>query len=215
MEINRREIERYLGFRGHPADPRTRERIESCLKELLDRIRPRSVYANYPVTLSDSLCKIGPFKTESHDLAHHLNFCKSAYLFAATLGPAPDLLIRRATAQDMSLALIYQASSAALIESYCNEVCSSLRSSIRLDGLFLKPRFSPGYGDFPLSSQGSLLRILEAEKRIGLTATESDILAPSKSVTAVIGVSAEGQDCHEGHCSSCKKADCEFRDPDA
>ena len=215
MEINRREIERYLGFRGHPADPRTRERIESCLKELLDRIRPRSVYANYPVTLSDSLCKIGPFKTESHDLAHHLNFCKSAYLFAATLGPAPDLLIRRATAQDMSLALIYQASSAALIESYCNEVCSSLRSSIRLDGLFLKPRFSPGYGDFPLSSQGSLLRILEAEKRIGLTATESDILAPSKSVTAVIGVSAEGQDCHEGHCSSCKKTDCEFRDPDA
>lgn len=49
-------------------------------------------------------------------------------------------------------------------------------------------RFSPGYGDLPLSLQNDLLDLLDAPRRVGLTASASHILLPRKSVTAILGV---------------------------
>ena len=49
-------------------------------------------------------------------------------------------------------------------------------------------RYSPGYGDLPLSLQGDLLSLLDAPRRVGLTASASHILIPRKSVTAFLGV---------------------------
>jgi cobalamin-dependent methionine synthase I len=47
-------------------------------------------------------------------------------------------------------------------------------------------RFSPGYGDWTLDNQPQVLQLAEAE-RIGITLTESNIMIPRKSVSAVIG----------------------------
>ncbi len=47
-------------------------------------------------------------------------------------------------------------------------------------------RYSPGYGDWGLERQPILLRLAEAE-RIGIRLTESNIMIPRKSVSAVIG----------------------------
>ena len=49
-------------------------------------------------------------------------------------------------------------------------------------------RFSPGYGDLPLSLQEELLSAVEAGKRIGLATTAGYMLTPMKSVTAIIGL---------------------------
>ena len=49
-------------------------------------------------------------------------------------------------------------------------------------------RFSPGYGDRPLSMQDDLLAAVEAGKRIGLATTQGHMLTPMKSVTAIIGL---------------------------
>ena len=70
---------------------------------------------------------------------------------------------------------------AAMMEAYCNEVCESLSKEYRERGLFLHPRFSPGYGDFPLSCQPGILDALEAGKRIGIKLTEGFLMLPSKS----------------------------------
>ena len=48
-------------------------------------------------------------------------------------------------------------------------------------GLYLRPRFSPGYGDFALEYQKDIFRMLECEKRIGITLTEGNLMMPSKS----------------------------------
>ena len=50
-----------------------------------------------------------------------------------------------------------------------------------------RPRFSPGYGDFPLTAQRDIFAILDCPKRIGLSLNQSLLLSPTKSVTAVIG----------------------------
>ena len=47
-------------------------------------------------------------------------------------------------------------------------------------------RFSPGYGAWPLQAQEILLPLCEADK-IGIKLTDTDIMIPRKSVSAVIG----------------------------
>ena len=77
-------------------------------------------------------------------------------------------------------------------------------------GLKLRPRFSPGYGDFSIAHQRDITRELDTARRLGLTVTESLMLAPMKSVTAVIGLSETGG-CTGGGCEACAKTDCDFR----
>ena len=46
-------------------------------------------------------------------------------------------------------------------------------------------------GDLPITVQPDLLKILDAEKRLGITLNASYMMSPSKSVTAVIGIVKE------------------------
>lgn len=50
-----------------------------------------------------------------------------------------------------------------------------------------KRRFSAGYGDFGLENQAWIYRTLELE-RLGISLTDSCMLVPEKSVTAVAGI---------------------------
>ena len=43
-----------------------------------------------------------------------------------------------------------QAAAAAAIEAVCDEENDRLREEIEAEGLYLRPRFSPGYGDLSL-----------------------------------------------------------------
>jgi hypothetical protein len=72
-------------------------------------------------------------------------------------------------------------------------------------GLTITRRFSPGYGDLPLDIQPALLAVLDAERRIGLTCTQSLILLPRKSVTALIGLgeSLPAREQKAGSCEGC------------
>lgn len=78
-------------------------------------------------------------------------------------------------------------------------------------GLYLKPRFSPGYGDWQLEDQQKILQLLNCEKKIGLTLTDGYMLTPVKSVTAVIGLSVDAAACHTNKCRECTNSGCEFR----
>ena len=55
-------------------------------------------------------------------------------------------------------------------------------------GCALRHRFSPGYGDLPLSVQPAFLAALDATRRLGITLTSSFLMVPTKSVTAFVGV---------------------------
>jgi len=88
---------------------------------------------------------------------------------------------------------------------------AELKEEAAAEGKFLRPRFSPGYGDLPLAIQPELFRVLEVQKNTGITLTESLLMMPTKSVTALIGVSTEDSHCLIQGCESCGKRDCSFR----
>lgn len=210
-DISRKTIAKYLGYRGKPLDADTAALVEAALIEL-GLITPRHVLHRYPLVITDGAVDIGGFHTSSQSLSNHLSGCSEALLLAATLGIQADQLISRASLTRMSKAVVLQACAAAMLEAYLNEALHKLAKEIEPEGLYLTPRFSPGYGDLPLSCQSDMLALLEAGKRIGLSLTKEGMLTPVKSVTAIIGLSHQKQSACYQVCQRCPHTACPFRE---
>ena len=212
ISFDRREALRYMGYHGAEPDAAVAESLERCAAELQAAVQPKSISARFPLSFTgENTMQIGDLTVTSANLARNLRGCTEVYLMAATLGIGADRLIARASAVRMSDAVILQAVAAAMIETCCDEVNDALRRTAEQEGLYCRPRFSPGYGDFSIEHQRDFSRLLDTPRKIGLTVTESCLLAPIKSVTAVIGLSPEKQDCHRKGCEECGKTDCNFR----
>lgn len=212
MEISRKEILRYLGYGNKEGDERVSALIEEALEELLAAASPKSIYRSYPLTLlPEDEIDFTVFRTKSRNLSKNLADCEEIILFAATLGTGVDVLLHKYTRLQMSKAVIMQAAAAAVIEEYCDGENRKLKQEYEAKGLYLRPRFSPGYGDFSLECQKEITTVLETPKRIGIMLTESLLMTPSKSVTAVMGVSKKPYRCEIKGCESCGKKDCAYR----
>ena len=212
IAFERSEVLRYLGYRGAQPDEMVEQNLDRCIAELQSAAAPKSVFQAFELShLAEGTMKTGGVLIRSKNLARTLKGCTSVYLMAATLGLAVDRLITRASAVRMSDAVLYQAAAAAMIEAYCDEVNDTLREEAERVGLYCRPRFSPGYGDFRIEHQHDISRLLDTPRKIGLTVTESCLLVPIKSVTAVIGLSNSPQPCHRKGCEECSKQDCAFR----
>ena len=131
--------------------------------------------------VSFDFCKI-----ESESLRKNLEGCKSAFIFAATSGSAVDRLIKRQGTISAADAMIVDCVASSGIEVFCDILNSEMEK-----GRKLKPRYSPGYGDVSLCCQKEILSFLDAERKIGLTLTDSYLMVPVKSVTAIVGILEE------------------------
>ena len=228
IEPNRKEIWRYLGYGGREPDSRVKERIEYCVASLNDAVNPGFISEEYELRFTgENELSFAGLQVTGRNLYRNLQGCRYVVLFAATLGIGPDRLIARASVGSPSDMVIYQAAAAAMIEAYCDMHNDRIRCEAAERGFLCRPRFSPGYGDFALDYQRNLLQILQASKRIGVTLTDSLLMMPSKSVTALIGladraaeqmpdrISGQGADqektCEKSRCESCGKSDCVFR----
>lgn len=193
MELNRREIYRYLGYRGTLPEAEIRERIEELGGRVVRAAQPRHALA--PASLKffeNDILELGGIRVESRDLSRNLRDCGEVVFFVATLGLEVDRLISGASRRGrISDGVMLQAAAAALIETYCDQICKDLAVELGPRGLFPRPRFSPGYGDFSIKHQKDLLDYQRLGAGIGLTVTDSMLLAPMKSVTAVIGLGPE------------------------
>ena len=154
---------------------------------------------------------IGTLQISSKSLARNLNHCEKAVLFGATLGTGVDRLIARTSLTDMANAVVLQACAAAMLEEFCDEKQFEIGEELEKEGLYLRPRFSPGYGDFDIGFQKSFMQMLDCAKAIGLTMTESFMMTPTKSVTAVIGASRIKERCPIAGCEVCDKKECIYR----
>ncbi|MEE8886197.1 MAG: vitamin B12 dependent-methionine synthase activation domain-containing protein [Eubacteriales bacterium] len=215
INYNKREMLRYLGYRGKSEpDAEMSAMIDRCDQNLQKVVTPKSCGEYFDLSVTGDAVEFAGLTIVSHSLARNLTGCTRIYLFAATLGVGPDRLIARAQVTKMSEALIYQAASAAMIEAVCNELNERIDREAQKENLYTRPRFSPGYGDCPIEFQKNFTEILQTPKRIGLTLTDSMMMMPSKSVTAVIGITSVPGKHHPGGCAACEVRNCEFRDAD-
>ncbi len=164
---------------------------------------------NAPLTLTykgQSILLLGD------DIRRLLKGCQQCIILAATLGPQPDRLMKRKGLQDMGSALIFDMCAGDAIENLCNDINNELDEYYHSLGLFLTDRFSPGYGDLPLSASVDIAKMLDATRRIGLTFNSSGLMIPLKSVTALIGISDKPKPMTIRGCKYCRMTkSCSFK----
>ena len=117
---------------------------------------------------------------------------------------------RRSTLSEM----ICNAACTALIESVSDACEGLIRDYARGHGLVTGYRYSPGYGDFPLTQQPEVLGLISADTRLGITLTDSMLMLPKKSVSALVGLYPESLGVKRGgtSCERCENREfCEFR----
>lgn len=211
-KINTEEALRYMGYNENIDIENIKPILTSCEDELLNAANIRYCYKLFDIEHhTDSIIVSGTnLKLTGKSITNHLYGCNKAVLMACTLSDKVDKLISRYNITDMTSALITDSMASAMIEQVCNEVEIIIKNQLKIENMTW--RFSPGYGDLPIDIQKNFIQVINANKQIGLTVTENNILIPRKSVTAIIGISDSPLPQKKRGCLICNmNKTCQFR----
>ncbi len=203
---------RYMGYSKENIPENIKMLADKCQKTLLEKITPKFTYKIFDIEIKNN----GVLLTNSNlilignDIKNHLTNCKYVVLLSATLGIGADTLIKQASVYDMTESFITDCLASALIEQVCDKAEMEIKQ--KFSDMYMTWRYSPGYGDFPITLQKDFLTITDAQKRIGLYLSDGGMLIPSKSVTSVIGLSEIPVNKNKRGCICCNMRDkCSFR----
>ena len=214
MQATPTMVDDALRFMGVPKEARSGEMAERAYRtfELLEGfIRPRRVWGRFSVLADDRGIRLDEaVRIESGSLARLMAHSRECWVMAVTLGPEVDRRILLAQKQDMLDGMALDACASVRADALCDEVDGEIFRELR-EGEHPTMRFSPGYGDAPLTASADLIALLHATRRIGLAMTRSYMMTPIKSVTALIGISDQNED-RTRDCSRCSAGpDCPYR----
>ena len=211
MEVDLAEALRYLGVREDPAGE-LRQKMADVADKLTRSVRPRYVYRVFPLshTPEGAVLEGSGITLAGETAGQMLGQCGHAALLLCTLGAGFEALLRAEQARDMARAVMLDACGSAWVEAGCDEAERDIAA--RFPELHLTDRFSPGYGDLPLSLQRSVCAALDGWRRLGVQVTQSLLMNPTKSVTAVIGLAEQPQPARIRGCGFCSfRETCQFR----
>ncbi|MCI5618255.1 MAG: vitamin B12 dependent-methionine synthase activation domain-containing protein [Ruminococcus sp.] len=201
--LNRSEALRYMGAKALNPDKMTSDIMDEVESELLKVCRPVYTFTEIP---KDSPALGG------NDIKEVVAESEKVLLIAATLGIYVEKLLRKTQITDMAKAVVVDAMASVAIEQFMDKIEDELKE--RYKGLYFTNRFSPGYGDYPLEKQREVVKILNTEKKLGLSLSDSLLLNPTKSVTAVIGLNkneVKGKINCTSKCMKCGNKNCPYR----
>lgn len=207
LKINKKEVLRYLCCNGEFKDKKLDELINSTIDEVRKIIKPKYVYNIFKIeNTEDGVRILGTnLKLKGEDIKRHLSLSKTCVLMAATLGHDLDRKISLYEKTNMTKAMIMDACGTVAIEELCDNIENYVKKQGKRNNLNITYRYSPGYGDLDLKVQKKILSIMQFEKNIGITLSHSDIMAPRKSVTAIIGFIPQNSRVKKRSCSKCNK----------
>ena len=211
--INRKEVLRYLGYKGISADSTVNILIDLCEAVVIKAAVPRFTYSVTGVTqTADGVELDGTgLILRGNSIKEHLKGCDRAALIAVTLSEGIDRMLRIMQTLDLAKAVVSDSLASAAIEQVCDKLEAIIKEELpEYNQTF---RFGIGYGDLPLSQQGEFLKVLNAPRLIGLNVGKTDMMVPTKSVTAVIGLTTGEVSAKNKGCMSCNlKGTCSFRE---
>lgn len=184
--FNVKEILRYSGCKD--ADRSVLSLVEECISEIKGKLSYKVCCRKFEIKRTEKGLDLGFAVTDSKGLEKNLEGCGEIILFAATVGLEIDRIIAKYNRISPSKAVIFQAIGAERAEALCDLFNDEIKDEAKRNGKETRPRFSPGYGDLPLSLQTDIFRVLDCPRKIGVTLNESLLMSPSKSVTAIIGI---------------------------
>lgn len=209
--LRKNEIMRYMGQRD-TEDNLIMAQTDKLLPVVYDALNLKGVFTIRKIDSINSKTLISDNLTiKSESLMKNLEGCNAIIIFALTAGTEIDRLLSKQAHISPLNELIISAIATEAIECYADIWTEEIRKTFEKSNLYLKPRFSPGYGDFSLKYQQDIISILQTPSRCGICLTDKLILTPSKSITGVVGITEAYTKCVESDCSICEKTDCQFR----
>ena len=187
IPFDEKEILRYAMLPSFAPKPEELP-LQECLKAAKGAAQCRAVWRRYPLIQDGDTLDLGFARTDSRDLKQHLEGCGEILLFACTAGAETDRRIARAKLLSPARSLLMHAIGAQQVEGGCDRLCDRLAR--QFPDRLLTDRFSPGYGDLTLEMQRDVMAALDCGRTVGITLTDSLLMTPSKSVTAIIGMKA-------------------------
>lgn len=205
FKIDKDEVLRYMGYRNQEIDLELMERIHRCRELILKEADFRYISEYHEIEEKEDciLIKHSNFMLKGNDIKKHLKGCKKVVLLAATLGTKVDRLIKLKERISLEEAIILDASATTLIEEFCDFIEKEISVKAIEEGKSITFRYSPGYGDLPIETQKTFVNAISSYSKIGLSATENNILIPRKSVTAIIGICDEKRKVEKKSCLNC------------
>lgn len=190
IEIRKTEVLRYLGYKNQIIDEELMNIVDECRKLTLNTINPKYIYNKYDLDYYNSSVKIKESNIElkGKDIANLLKESKKCILGVATLGLEIEKLIKLYSYKDITRSLIIDACATIAIEEVFDLIEIDIKSKLKDTKENITWRYSPGYGDLPIETNKLILEVLDAQKHIGLTITNHNLLIPRKSVVAIMGI---------------------------
>jgi len=183
---------------------------KACLEAQL-LAEPKGIWQIYSYNACNYKVESTPeFLICGEKIRKHLAPAEKVIILAVTIGEAIEKQITAYFKEgEYSYSLLLDAAATTAVEQAADEVEKTIKQYITGKGYQTIWRFSPGYGDWDIRFQPEMLR-LSGAKDIGLNLTESMMLMPRKSITAIIGLVPNSNEKFEikKSCSTCNKQDC-------
>jgi hypothetical protein len=196
VEIPMGEVLKRMGYPSASFEPA--EPVKSVLREALDEarslMRPAASIRVLRIASNDGTAVLfdgEEFFIASRQVAKLLTRSEAAVFFCATVGGAlDDSVARRMRDGDMLAAAILDAIGSETADAAADTLHWKILRQLAGDGgRSVTARFSPGYGDWPLTVQKEMVR-MSGGALIGITVTPSSLMIPRKSVSAVLGLNS-------------------------
>ena len=212
LEINSAEVLRYAGL--HKVREFDKKILNEACEEALLLIKIKGIWEiyNYDYENQTILSEL-PFKIEGKSIGNHLKNCDKVICIAVTIG---EDITNEVSAQfekgNYFFSVLLDAAATSAVEQAADAMEKYIEQQMSRDGYNM--RFSPGYGDWSLNQQPDLFRLSNAAE-IGINLSETMMMIPRKSVTAVIGLIKKDKQGKKhkavSDCQSCDKTDCSAR----
>ena len=123
---------------------------------------------------------------KSNSLIKNLKGCSKGIILCVTLGNLVDKTINKYSLKSTYEHFLVDAIYSSLCESLCDLVDKKLTKNYKT-----KNRFSVGYGDCDIKYQKSVLDTVNAKKYLNVKLSDSYLMTPTKTITAIIGIENE------------------------
>lgn len=214
FQIDKQEVMRYAKL--NPKNPEfPADVIDDAIRKALSLAEPRGIWQILPYAPDEGrILGKHPFLLQGHSIRQHLSGAHFVGVLAVTVGAQIEQASSRNFQEGKYLeGLLLDAAATAAVEALADQLDSLIQEQSRRSGQKTVWRFSPGYGDWPVTQQNDFAALIGAEE-IGITVTDHSMLLPRKSVTAVIGISGCGRKPLHNKCSACSLTTCPFRETD-
>ena len=208
---------RHIGNTGGPAGPELRANVEQLRRQAQEMLTPRAVLQLVAVegVANGTVNLAGGHSFHSKKLSGLLAGAETLAVMVGTVGEKLEEEVSRLFAVGEYVeALALDAIGSVAVEEVCQHVRSLVcREYADAVGLRVGPSLSPGYQYWDIREQAVLFSLLPAGE-IGVTLTESSLMLPRKSESAIVPLGRDlkvtaGED--EPPCRFCDRQDCPAR----